>query len=69
MGKTLLIVGLVVAAFGGVLLIFGKVPFLGKLPGDIKIEGKDYTFYFPVMTCVVMSIVLSLIFWIVSKFK
>ncbi|MFA5114587.1 MAG: DUF2905 domain-containing protein [Candidatus Omnitrophota bacterium] len=44
-----------------------KVPFLGKLPGDVYIHRKNFTFYFPIATSILISIVLSLIFWLWSK--
>ncbi|HLX60028.1 MAG TPA: DUF2905 domain-containing protein [Planctomycetota bacterium] len=68
-GKSLLVVGLLISALGGVVLVFGRVPFFGRLPGDIKVEGKDYTYYFPWVTCLAISVVVSLIFWIVARFK
>ena len=48
-------------AIGMVLIVVGKVPFLGRLPGDIHIQKKDFGFYFPLGTCIVVSIVLSLL--------
>jgi Protein of unknown function (DUF2905) len=61
LGKFLIVIGLVVAVVG---LIFwsGFAPkWLGRLPGDIRIEGEHSTFYFPIVTCVIVSVVLSLI--------
>ena len=65
--KALIFFGLVLIGFGIMLLIFHKVPFLGKLPGDIVIQKKDFTFYFPIATSVLISIILSLIFWLLSR--
>lgn len=60
-GKLLLIVGLLIAAVG-LLLMFGpKIPLLGKLPGDIVIRRENFTFYFPLTTCIVLSILISLL--------
>ena len=62
-GRLLVYVGLGVAA-AGVLVILGSklgLPRLGRLPGDIVYEGKNGTFYFPIVTCILVSIVLSLI--------
>ena len=55
----------------GVLLYFGsKLPFrLGKLPGDIVHRGEHTTFYFPIVTCLVVSSVLSILFWLISRFR
>lgn len=62
-GRLLVYVGLALAA-AGVLVILGSklgLPRLGRLPGDIVYEGKNGTFYFPIVTCIVVSILLSLI--------
>ena len=68
MGRTLIIVGLVMVAFG-ILVTFGdKLPVkLGRLPGDIRIEGKNGSFYFPVVTCLVLSAVVTLLMWLFGK--
>jgi hypothetical protein len=65
--RLLIVVGLVVAALGGVLLVIGKVPFLGKLPGDIYIQRRNFTFYFPVTTSIVLSILLTLLLSFLSR--
>ena len=69
MGKWLVVMGLVVAAIGALIWLSGKVPLLGRLPGDIKIESEHFKFYFPLASCLVLSAVGSLILWILSKFK
>ncbi|HKV27857.1 MAG TPA: DUF2905 domain-containing protein [Candidatus Acidoferrales bacterium] len=70
LGKMLLICGLVIAAIGAILLASSKVPFrIGRLPGDISYHGRHGTFYFPVVTCIVLSAVLTLIFWIIGSFR
>ena len=69
LGIALLIViaGLVIAG-AGLLLTFGeKIPWIGRLPGDIVIRGKNISFYFPVMTCIVVSLLLTLIFSLFRK--
>ena len=68
MGRTLIIVGLVIVALG-ILVTFGdKLPIkLGRLPGDIRIEGKNGSFYFPVATCLLLSLVLSALMWLFGK--
>ncbi len=63
-GKTLIIFGIVLTGIGLLLTFFNKIPFLGKLPGDIYIQRKNFSFYFPVVTSILLSIVLSLIFWL-----
>ncbi|RJQ56627.1 MAG: DUF2905 domain-containing protein [Nitrospiraceae bacterium] len=64
LGKFLLITGIIIAGTGAVLLLFRNgIPFLGKLPGDFVIRRKNFTFYFPLATSIILSIVLSLIFY------
>ena len=69
LGKTLLVLGLVIAGFGAVLMLWGKVPFLGRLPGDIVIKRDNFVFYFPITTSILVSVILSLIFYLISKFR
>ena len=59
--KILIFFGFFLVLVGGGLLLFGKIPFLGKLPGDIHIQKKSFEFYFPIVTCLVVSIILSLL--------
>ncbi len=63
-GKALIIFGVILIGVGIFLALFNKVPFLGKLPGDIYIQKKNLTFYFPLATSILVSIILSLIFWL-----
>jgi heme/copper-type cytochrome/quinol oxidase subunit 2 len=67
LGKMLIILGAVIMLVGVVLLLANKIPFIGRLPGDILIKRENFTFYFPIMTCIIISIVLTLIFWILRK--
>jgi hypothetical protein len=70
LGKLLLIAGVVIALVGAALLLAGRFNLpLGRLPGDILYRGKNTVFYFPLATCIVLSIVLSLIFWLVGRFR
>lgn len=66
-GKTLITFGIILIGIGVLLVFFHKIPLLGKLPGDILIQRKNFTFYFPFMTSVLISIVLSLLFWLWSR--
>jgi len=66
-GKTLIIFGLILIGVGVLLTFFNKIPFLGKLPGDILIHKRNFTFYFPFMTSILISVVLSLLFWLWSR--
>jgi hypothetical protein len=64
-GKVLMVIGVIIFVVG-LLMQFIKI---GKLPGDIVVEKGNTTFYFPIMTSIVLSVVLSLIFYIISRFK
>jgi len=65
--KTLIIFGVILIGIGVLLNFTNKIPFIGKLPGDIYIQKKNFTFYFPIMTSILISIILSLIFWLWSR--
>lgn len=67
LGRVLIILGIVLILVGGVVLFTGKIPGLGRLPGDILIQRRNVTFYFPIATSILISIVLSLIFWLLSR--
>lgn len=67
MGKMLVIAGIVLIIVGLIIQFSGKIPWLGKLPGDIAYEGKDFKFYFPIVTCIVISIIVSLVMYFVRK--
>ncbi len=66
-GRFLITAGLIVAAIGGLFLLSGKVPWLGKLPGDLLIQKRNFTFYFPIATSILLSIIISLILWFVGR--
>ena len=66
-GKFLIITGIVIAAIGGLFLLSGKIPWLGKLPGDIVIQRKNFTFYFPLATSILLSIVITFILWLLGR--
>ena len=52
----------------GVLIVMGgKIPWIGRLPGDFTVKGEKYTFYFPLATSILISIVLSLLFWLIGR--
>ena len=69
-GRLLLIGGLLLAAVGGLLLLGGRMPLrLGRLPGDIAIEGKHGSFYFPIVTCILLSVVLTLVLRLISSLR
>jgi len=70
-GKTLVVIGGIIVVVGVFLIVAEKVnfPFLGKLPGDIHIKQKNFQFYFPIITCIVLSFMLSLILYLISYFS
>jgi len=69
MGKMLIVLGLVLVAGGALLVLAGRANLpVGRLPGDIVYRGKNTTLYFPIVTCIVLSIVLSLVLWLFSRF-
>ncbi len=67
LGKMLILIGVVLIAVGAVLMLGSKIPFLGRLPGDIVVERPGFTFYFPLGTSILLSIVLSLILWLIQR--
>jgi hypothetical protein len=70
LGKLLLVVGVVLVGAGGLLFFGARLPFrLGRLPGDISYQGRHGSFYFPVVTCIVVSIALTLVMWVVNYFR
>jgi len=66
-GRILIIIGLAVAAIGLLLTLGGKLPWFGRLPGDIQYKSENFTFYFPLATSVIVSIVLSLVLWFINR--
>ena len=68
-GKFLVIIGLIVAAVGGLLWMGSGKGWFGRLPGDISYHGRHGAFYFPIVTCIVLSVVLTLIFWLVNVLR
>jgi hypothetical protein len=67
LGKGLLILGLIIAVIGGGLLLLPKIPWIGKLPGDIFYKGEKFSFYFPLTTSIILSLLLTLLFSIFRK--
>ena len=62
--KILIILGFVLISLGLLLIFLGKMPFLGRLPGDILIKKENFTFYFPLTTSLLISLIFSLLFWL-----
>lgn len=68
LGRWLIGLGLLIAAIGAAILLVGKTGLpIGRLPGDFTWRGRNTTVYFPLATCVIVSVILSLIFWIISR--
>lgn len=67
LGKVLILVGVVLALLGGLLLVAGKIPYLGRLPGDIVIRRENWSVYFPLTTSILISILLTLLFSLFSR--
>jgi len=68
LGKLLLIFGAILVAVGAVLVFAGKLNLpLGRLPGDFRYHGKNTTIYFPLATSLLLSVILSLIFWLIGR--
>ena len=68
LGKILLIIGAIIIVIGLILVFSHHIPFLGKLPGDITIKRDGGSFYFPIVTCIIISIVLTIIINVILRF-
>ena len=68
MGRTVITIGLILVAVGILMTLGDKLPIkLGRLPGDIAVRGKNGVFYFPIVTCLVVSAILSLAMWLIGR--
>ncbi|MEG8947803.1 DUF2905 domain-containing protein [Rosettibacter firmus] len=67
LGKLLIFGGALIILLGLFMILWGKIPFVGRLPGDIIIKGKNFTFYFPIVTSIILSIIISLILYLIKK--
>ncbi len=68
-GWMLLILGLVIAGVGLIWMLAPSMPWLGRLPGDLRIERESFRFYFPLVTCLLLSLALSLVLWVIRLFR
>ena len=66
-GRWLIFMGILIAAAGVVITFAGKIPWLGKLPGDIYIKRENFSIYFPLATSILLSVIISLILWLLKK--
>jgi len=62
MGKLLIFAGVVFILIGSVIILANRIGWIGRLPGDIYIQRENFSFYFPITTCILISIIISLIF-------
>jgi hypothetical protein len=67
LGRFLIILGVILVVAGLALLLVPKFPWLGRLPGDIVIKRENFTFYFPLATSILISVILTLIFWLFRR--
>jgi len=66
-GRILIAFGLLIVLAGVVLVLVGRVPWIGRLPGDIHIQRGNFTFYFPLATSLILSVVLTLVFYLLGR--
>ncbi len=62
-----MLIGVILLALGAILILIGRIPGVGRLPGDIVVKRGNFTFFFPVTTCIILSIILSLLFALFSR--
>ncbi len=67
LGKLLIVFGVLIALAGVVLVAVARVPWLGRLPGDIHIERNTWSFHFPIVTSLLLSVLLTLIFYLIGR--
>ncbi len=67
LGKMLILFGAILIVVGVILALIGRMPYLGRLPGDIYIQKKNFTFYFPITTSILISILLSALFYFIFR--
>jgi hypothetical protein len=69
MARVLILIGVSLVVIGLVMLVIQKPPFLGKLPGDILVKRENFTFFFPVTTSIIISLIISLVLYLINKFR
>ena len=69
LGRALVVLGVILAIFGVLLLLAPKIPWLGRLPGDLLIQRERVTFYFPLASCLLASVLLSVLLWLWTHFR
>ena len=68
-GKSMVLFGVIMVVVGLVLMFSDKIPFLGKLPGDIHIKKDNFEFFFPITTSILLSLLLSAVLWIIAYLR
>lgn len=69
LGKILVVAGVALAGVGLLLMFADRIPFLGKLPGDIHIKRENFELYIPITTAILLSVLVSLVLWMISQFR
>jgi hypothetical protein len=67
LAKTLIYLGLILVVLGVIIALAGKLPWLGHLPGDIYIQRERFTFYFPLATCILISVIITLVLYFLRR--
>ena len=67
LGKSIITIGIVLIIVGVIMTMVGKIPGVGKLPGDILIKKENFSFYFPLTSCILLSIIFSVIMYLLGK--
>jgi membrane protein implicated in regulation of membrane protease activity len=66
-GRLLIVLGSLLIIVGAAIVLAGKIPWLGRLPGDIYVERRNFTFFFPLTTSILVSVILSLVLYLFSR--
>ena len=66
-GRLIVVMGLILVVVGGLLLLAGRLSWIGRLPGDILIQRRNVTFYFPLATSILISLLFSVVLWLLSR--
>jgi hypothetical protein len=67
LGKIIVMAGVLLVVLGLILMVGENIPFIGKLPGDIHVQKKNFSFHFPITTCIILSLLLTLIFSLLRR--
>jgi len=67
LGRAMIVLGVVIAVLGLALVFFDRVPWIGRLPGDIHVQRGNWTFYFPLGTSILLSVILTLVLWLIGR--